>query len=59
MQSVIFIKSLSFLGIDSDFYLSKANMIERDIDFSTKEGVGIFFEEIENKLFSILSVYGK
>jgi hypothetical protein len=30
-------------------------MIEYKIDFSTKEGLGIFFEEVESKLFSVLS----
>lgn len=48
-------KKFKFSRKDSYFYLSKANTIERDIDFSTKEGVDIFFEEIENKLFNILA----
>ncbi|MDO8417373.1 MAG: hypothetical protein Q7S87_14300 [Agitococcus sp.] len=44
-----------FYGEDSRLCLGTANIIERDIDFSTKEGLGIFFEEIEKKLFSILA----
>ena len=48
-------KNFNLYSGASDFRFSRNEMIEYEIDFSTKEGLGIFFEEIEKKLFSILA----